>query len=152
MKNFIFFIALLCFCLLTLSKGHARTEIELKPSSALLLSQIDDNELSVRILYPGINPGWGTCGIEITAWDAAPEFKELSENLIFKIEGQETPVSLDVSIQEPQGWIKADFMDSLGAYRLNLNIQSKNGEHLSGISKRLFGNRALVIYPVGCVE
>jgi hypothetical protein len=144
------FITLITLSLFLNAHGEAKTEVVFGSSSVLNLTTLEDNEISLKVLYPGINPGWGICGIEISAWDAAPEFNPLFDSLEFELQGVNDKLQFEVSSQEPQGWIKVDFAKSSGAYLLNLNIKTKTGESFSTLSKRIFKERSVQIYPITC--
>lgn len=127
--------------------AEARTEITLE--SSIYLSAIEDNDLSIKVLYPGMDPGWGVCGISVTAWDAAPEFTQFANALEITNETGD-PISVKINSQEPQGSIEIDFTDHSGAFLLNVGIKTKTGETMTKISKRVFGPKAVLAYPVFC--
>jgi len=127
---------------------YARNEIDVKPGGMLNLSKIHSKEVIVQIPYPGAS--YGSCGIVITAWDAAPEFAELANSLEITNDIYKNPMKIQVSTQEPQGELAIDLHESFQTYLVLVRIKTKTGESLAKLSKRIFRGRALALYSIKC--
>jgi len=138
-------------CLVT-ENLFARTEINLHWVHFINLSKVHDDEISLFIPYPGINPGWGNCGISITAFDAAPEFQELFETIEISNENPYSSLKTTVSVKEPQGFIDIDFSVDSGSYRTSVLLKTKDKSTFVELSKKIFGLKTAIIYPFQCKQ
>lgn len=130
----------------------ARTEINLHREKFINLSNVQDNELSILIPYPGINPGWGNCGVSITAFDAASEFQQLFDATQIMNENPESSLNIIVDTQEPQGSIDIDFSSESGAFRTSILLKTKDDSTFAELSKKIFKLKTAIIYPVQCEQ